>query len=590
MASVLQSLDIRKMRRSQNLRNLSPEAAQKELETILFESLNLQNSGSRTFQKSALKELEQIRKDLLAKQINAGTKQDKFVGVYSHIIDQLNAMEKDNEDTNKNFSKGINAIQKSIPSTDTFIAALMTANPLVGYGAKILRDIARSRKEANSNRKSEEKKKLQLLKEQEAFAKEQLVEEQKQQELASEQKEVVKQQKREYKKGGVYRPLLIEIRNEIMKLNGSVNVTNDDLENVNQTVLKQIDAANDNMMEQINSMEKIEKDRERNEKLVRINQEAANDYKYKLDEPVEDKKTETASKDANKSILNLLKKPGKWISGVLGGLMGSIGGIGTMLSMSGMLEKVISPIKFLFSFGTKMARFAGKFAVPVAIITTIYDFLDGFFNADEIAGKKQVNIKERIEAGLSNVFAVLGKLVDWAFNFAFGKHLFDTKDLNKKIYKVIDNVVTNVVDFVQNVVDNIQNTFKEIMEAIKNKIEYIKNKVMNAPVLNMFFGNDVPNITQDQMNNSMGIINILGNDYRNGIMTNSGAGSFSTNAIKRAEIATQNDNITPLINTNVDNSTKVNTNNTILGNPNTSNQNNGFRKLQDQMMMYTLGR
>ena len=90
-------LEVRSMRRSAQLRNeTDPNKVANILEDLVKEAVHLQSGGDKNFQKKSMAELKQIRRDLLAGQINAGDKTAKLSVVYSSVIDSLTKVEADN--------------------------------------------------------------------------------------------------------------------------------------------------------------------------------------------------------------------------------------------------------------------------------------------------------------------------------------------------------------------------------------------------------------------------------------------------------------------------------------------------------------
>lgn len=225
----------RNVYRNMQLRNNDdPKDVMNQLSNILQEAIHMQSSGSKPFANAALKELRQIRTDVIAGNINAGAQQNKMMGVYTHVINQLENSVADMDNNNNLITSAVGTIKKSFPSTDTLIAALMTANPLVGYGTKLITDLYRSRKEKAEKDKAEAKKRLSALRDQERYVQEQLNGFNQQEEAAKQQTEAAKDQKdvanaakRDYKRGGIYRDILVEIRDEIQRLENYLKSSED---------------------------------------------------------------------------------------------------------------------------------------------------------------------------------------------------------------------------------------------------------------------------------------------------------------------------------------------------------------------------
>ncbi|CAL9983209.1 hypothetical protein VPHK469_0083 [Vibrio phage K469] len=84
--------------------------------------------------------------------------------------------------------------------------------------------------------------------------------------------------------------------------------------------------------------------------------------------------------------------------GAIGSLLGGLGGLSTLaVNMLKPLRKVLK----LFRVG------------PMALIAAAWDFGEGFLNASEILGKDDVQITDRIQAGVANIMGGIGELGDW---------------------------------------------------------------------------------------------------------------------------------------------------------------------------------
>lgn len=444
-------LDLRKMNRSMNLRKeTDPAKAAVQLQEILIEALHLQNSGARTFQKSAVSELKQLREDMSKGQITLGRDQHKMTGLYSHVIDQIDRMSTDNESTNSIFSKGIDTVSRSIPSSDTLIAALMSANPIAGYSTKIVRDIFRSRNASKAKKAQENRVRLQTIKNEAAYVKEQLAQQQEEEKVTQGEKEELVKKKREGTKGGVYKPVLTQIRDELANLYEIWGGERSNFEQIEDAIhaqtLIQV-ASNEELIDKIQESEK--EDRKRRSRLTRMKSaevpkelsiEGAGGTSAKANSPDD-------SKDMFSGMFNKLLGPLMSIgSGLIGGLLG-------MFSAGGGISKLFSGITSLFGFimriGTpllsilpKLLKFGGPI---VAIATVLYEFFDGFINAGEIISKVDVTLWDRFMVGISNVFGSLATMVDNILEF-FGIDLFDSEDMTKKIYDFFTTSIPATVD------------------------------------------------------------------------------------------------------------------------------------------------
>src|SRR5690554_3838866 len=152
-------MDVRKMRRAIRMRQQTdPEVVSKTLDTILHEAIALSTSGDGVMSKAAIKELRQVRKSMIAGQINAGQNTGAYIASFSAVLDQIDQVSKEVQDEAKEErTEYRSSLLDNLPSTDTIISAIMTANPLLGYSIKIGRDLMTSSKKANADKKQREK-------------------------------------------------------------------------------------------------------------------------------------------------------------------------------------------------------------------------------------------------------------------------------------------------------------------------------------------------------------------------------------------------------------------------------------------------
>ena len=458
-------INARNAKRSNAMRKeTDTDKVTQQLEAILMESINVQNSDSKNFQVRALKELKQLRSDMITGQINAGSKSNQYVGVYSHVIDQLEEMTASTIETNSGLMDGVGSITNSMPSTDSLVAALMTANPIVGYGVKIMHDLTKSRREAKRQKREEQKQRLSALKGQEEYIKSQLAMQDDQQDVIDGQLKNIDSSGGEDSFGDIHSKLLVEIRDEIKLLEHALK----DSEAIIDSHLESVD---DHLGDQIDQAADLDSNARRESKLSR------------LEEPKDDAipKVENLATNAQSE-----KKGG--IMGMLGGAMGvfrliaagfmgfatSIGALFGLGAGGGLLAKMLSPIKslvgFVFSIGKMVLSIGSKLLLPAAVLLAIFDFFDGFFNADAILGKhdSELTLGDRILVGIANVIARFVKIIDGVLEF-FNIDLFDTTDLTKRIYEFF----TSIPEMVANIFNSIIGMIKGAFDWYIDKIRYV---------------------------------------------------------------------------------------------------------------------
>lgn len=440
-------LDVRNMRRSIQLRGIEdPKEVTALLEKVLREAVIAQASGSRTFGRKAFNELTQIRQDLVAGQINAGASKDSMVGIYSHLIDQMSSMQQDNKRSSTLADNAFERLSSSIPSADTFISALMTANPLVGYGVKIARDIMRSTKANAASQKAEKAKRLAILKEQEKFIEEQL-----------------KAKEDEVKAGGdedpflneTYGKLLEDIRNEIAELRKQL--TGDGLNPDGAPPI--LDPGEKKVINSLDDIDRALKAQFRQDKIL-----TADEIDAMHDQAILEDRQRKLDRLRGEDPVPPDLGPGPDV-----GPDSPHGG-----GFLKMLEGFMAPIMMLLR--TSLVAFAGAaiglfttmVAIPALIATAIYKFLDGFFNAEEIIGKasSDITMLDRVKAGVANIWGTILKIVDWVTNL-FGFDLFDSTNMEKKIYGALDDGQRKITETFNNIVEYGKEKLKSIEETIK---------------------------------------------------------------------------------------------------------------------------
>ena len=451
-------LDVRNMQRSIQLRGMEdPTQVTALLAKIVKEAVVAQASGSRTFERKAIAELDQIRQDLIAGQINAGGSKEAMVGIYSHLLDQMNAMQKDNAKSSVTSDKAFKQLSKSIPSADTFISALMTANPLVGYGVKIARDIIRATRVSADDQKAEQAKKLKNLKAQEKYIKDQLkvlaVEESAAKKALDAETVKEKTSNKPKEQRDIYMKILTDIHVEMQKLvnewtgntsQGITDAVNVDPSNI--PIIVGLEQVEEEIAAQTSLEEKLSHD-----EIAAIEE---NEKKKERDSTLERMK-EGGDSSGGLDITPINDAIGKEKGGFLKLLEGLIAPVMLLLRSS------------LIAFVGTAAVFLAEFvAIPALIGVAIYKFLDGFFNAEAIIGKatSDITMLDRVKAGVANIYGTILKILDWVTNL-FGFDFFDSKNIEKKIYGLMDDFQHTITTTFEKVVSYGKDKYNSIVES-----------------------------------------------------------------------------------------------------------------------------
>jgi hypothetical protein len=442
-------MDVRKMKRSVRMRaENDPKVVARTLDTLIKESIALSTTDDNAMSRAAVKELQQVRRSLMAGQIDAGQKSASYIGAISGVLDQVGgAAEEAQREAATERSDHRSRLTDSLPSSDTVISALMTANPVLGYSIKMSRDLMSTAKKSNENRRNRDKREAELrrerLEQQEGVLTQQL-----------ETDEILRDQALEEEgasAGDVYQQILEEIREEIVRLNEVLNGQSETLERVEDGTLSTTES-----LEQIH-----ETDREQ--------------LRYTQQEDAVGDLTSTEARiervDAEGNILGDTPRDeldGETAFG-LAGMTGLISG-----GVAGLIAPLTNMFGFLASAGKMLMKF-GKFGVVLAAFKMVYDFIDGFFRAEEILGLDDLDWKERVMAGFSNLLSGLLEPVNWLSKKLFGEDLFGGRsrdEMTKQYFDFFSDFSNNVLGMAKwlggMVVDWFESLFEDTLDKVKS--------------------------------------------------------------------------------------------------------------------------
>jgi len=466
-------MDVRKMRRDVKMRKeTDPEVVSQTLETILKEAVALSSTDDGAMSKAALKELSQVRRALVAQQVDAGANTTKFIGAYSAVLDNAESVTQEVSNQSKEQRDEVmSSFQDSLPSSETIISSIMTANPIFGYGLKMTRDLVsgakKHQKNARERSKKENEMRLERLKEQERLIDEQFS-------TNDMQKENAEAQQKEHKgrRKGIYADALEGIRDEIKVLTEYLNGQTDSLEQVSRETSESSES-----LERIteNDQKMIELEREKTEGAGLRRQEKS--FEREKTEGAGLRRQEKSFESGGDSGLDIDGVPKAEVdteasdfglAGLLGGLSGGIAGIAATL---------LTPFKSMFTFlksGGKLLMKFGKFGLVFAALKGIYDFIDGVFNASEILGREDVDWKDRVKVGIGNVLSGLLEPINWITEKIFGVDLIGGKsrdEMTRKYFDFFDNFTENVFGMAKWIFNIITDKISEIAESLTGFIK-----------------------------------------------------------------------------------------------------------------------
>lgn len=209
---------------------------------------------------------------------------------------------------------------------------------------------------------------------------------------------------------------------------------------------------------------------------------------------------------------------------------GSLGGIGGLLSK--MMPKGL--IKMFSKTGKvlgKLGRFAGKLALPLVAIMSMFDFIGGVKNASEIIGKpeEQLSNMEKAGAGLAGIVSglTLG-FVDASTIYSEGKQMIDSvsgfaRDMFDKLPLGVQDTLSEVSDFLFSsdggLFSGIGDLFNSVIDGIsQGNWGAVALDLITAPFKLLFGGNGlVSNIGTKMIEGATALFDMLPNSFQDSI-------------------------------------------------------------------------
>ena len=519
-------MDVRKARRAMRLRGeVDPDVVARSLESILREVIATRAADPNgSLGKAALNELENIRSDLIAQQIDAGKKSGLLVGKYSLVIDELKSVDQNAE--GDSFAKegmdsvksALGSIADSIPSAQTITSALITANPFLGYGAKIITDLLSSSKDRKSALKQQRERQKRILQDQAKALEEQLDNLDQEKDVLEQQEDINESEmndsgecEQDCTQDEIIVSLLEDVRSEMNKLylvwadeddiekkdiaiedGGSEVIEGDDIgttstDDLLQQMIDQQEESNQ-MLERIHDdgEELADLERSRNDLLEFSDREG--ELEGSAAGLVPDFGMNEKSDSGGLSALEALglsrfaPMAGVGVGSFLGTAIGNMfGGIGTFLK--GIATSLFSIVTAVFNPITKLAPILGRFVSKVArfgliveAIMTVISFGDGFINAANILNKEEneLTISDRLTAASASVVAHFMNLADWVVErFGEDTDLPDDKlerqqFVSEKLMRMRNTISKNTEDWLDRFVEDITSSWQLVMDSISD--------------------------------------------------------------------------------------------------------------------------
>lgn len=370
--------------------NNDPNAVVDAISEVVQANLKAQAHGNALVKDKALGDLNMTLKMIRTNQANVGPgNRDKYISILNRSLEESTKSISEIEDTASSMRSVSDAMTDVLPSPDSLINALTVANPLVGHGVKMVKQMAVGALKTTMDGKKSRQKQLDIL-QQEADTLAGITPEQ------EEQTEAAKQ---------------TAARNSTII---------GELKLMNEQFASLYDIWADDVVDSIDNVkDSVDKQTTENARLEERRLRAERENKR---EGIEDQPTTTgpttevpADPELTDGIATFL---GSFAGGSLSKLGGLLGGIG------------------------RFALFATKAVGIGALLTGAYTFFDGFFNAADILGMDETKIgfTDRIRAGIGSLGEGLAESLNGIANFLGFEDLVDTEDLSTRIATGIEDL------------------------------------------------------------------------------------------------------------------------------------------------------
>lgn len=347
------------------------------------------------------------------------------------------------------------AIKNNLPSMDSIVAAVTTANPLVGFGIKMMRDVTRAAVQTRKDRQAVAEKQLKAAEEKLKMEKEGQKADMEQGSGEFDTPDLESYREKVYGRLSGIEELNRDSQKKFDMIGERSENTNQSLQTIAGLLRRDIEAT-----EALNQKADFAKTEQRREKAVEANKGIS-------------ERTHGAS-----GSMDLLGLVGRGGAAVLGGIGAAAGAM-----FLGALTKIKNIFTSVLRAGKTLGRF-GLRAFPItAAVMGLWDFGKGFVNANEIAGKEDTNLWEKYQAGIASVGGSFVKMFDDLTNL-FGVDLIDTTNIDQRIYQAIDGMSGWVVGQLSGLVDKVKSflpewDFEAIQQRIVDGFNSVKDSILD---------------------------------------------------------------------------------------------------------------
>ena len=470
------------------------------LKQKLENNLKAQLTDNLTIRRQSVREMQILRDEIWRGNLKLSQKQrDEFYGAYNRAIQESVKTNSILAQTASDFAA---SIKGNLPSLDNVLSAVSVANPVVGFGLKLTKDMIVSISRRNKAFEEERKKTLHNL---EVEARKLAVEEEAaQQEVENQEsiREAVekedanadaektdrKRKSEKYDPEDTQKAWLKRIYGlmEDVRLNTELMIDNVASESslIRSETPRELErmrprdmssSLSNEAFEKLVSAQSVlhddlEKVKDDTSELVRINQAELQAQQQERMKNIEESRENNATTSTIASIAPEKKHNNLGeILGMIGmARVGLIGGAIGALSTAAMA--FIKPIVGLFTGLLKLAKFIPGAGLIVGAVEAGISFFTGFTDAANILNKpeNQIDFGDKVAAGIGSIVGALGGLIDW-----LGSMLgFDT---NLK-----ELLTTKVAEFFAKSFDNIETYIKSAFEMVDGWFGNIGNIIDNV--------------------------------------------------------------------------------------------------------------
>jgi len=407
-----------------------------------------QTSNKPRLMMRSIEELNQTVRDLVTRNISVSEKTKKnMVRKLTNLSDDLTK----ELESGGGASSGGGGLANVLPSFDNITSAIMTASPILGYGARLLQTVG----EGARNQKS---KKLQRS-----------------------------QQERD---GQIRANDILDDDDDEDTVSGGGGSVSDS-EKYLESILDQLVTLNS-----IWGDGTTETNRKLSE-LVRVEEEVKEEQRLLREQNEYDSIEAQRRQDAGGERGGSPSPTGdpevdSMLNSILGGGMGGA----IMAAVTG-IASFFGPI---LAASSTIAGLAAKVAIIPAVIYAIYEFIEGFFNAGEILGlgESEVTISDRIAAGIGSVVDGFLSMINSIVSTVMGWFGMDIDFMPENSKQIISNSIKGIFDFYKGIFNDVLSLFgfgPDQEQSLLDGVKGIAKSVLSIPLMlfNMvtgFFGID----------------------------------------------------------------------------------------------------